>query len=116
MGVSTSKAGGTTYFTRTLPPVTADLPISSGTALEIDCTGDLIVAVSVSVDVASYWTLADTAALAATNFAGSAYGKLPGNSEIKAEISVSKNSEKLYIISQGAASVGGVDYALSALD
>ena len=113
MAVLSSKIGNTRFFTNTGVPTTVALPISSGTAVEIDCTGDLVVAVDILVGAAALYTLALTAAAAVTNFAGTAWGKIPKGT---ASISVSKSPYKIYIKSEGAALAEGLTYSLSEAD
>ena len=113
MGVKASKIGGTKFFTKTSTPVTTTLPASGGTPLEVDCTGDTVLAINFVTDSDFKWTIAETSALAIANFAASAYFELDSGGPY--ELTVSKNSEKIYFEAQGAGA-GSISYVLSEAD
>lgn len=94
------------------PPVTVDLPISSGTAVKIDLTGEMTATANVYIAADFYWTIATSDATAATRIASDATrGKLPAgfyNFEVSAV-----HDDNLYILSQGSAVTDGISYNYS---
>ena len=99
-----------TFGRMTKTQKTIDLPISTGTAAEIDLSGTLYAQVYIRVAGDFYWTIADTAAEAATRL-GSLDTKCreeTGHLQIPCVANV---TEKLYLISTGAAISEGISYA-----
>jgi len=95
--------------------VTEDLPVSSGTALEIDGTGNMTMQIFVYVAANFYWTIAATAAAAVIRIAAdttrcrwpAGFYQLPVSGD---------DMNKLYIISVGAAVTDGISYTLVEAD
>lgn len=91
-------------------PHTVALPAVGGTATEIDCTADQIVAVALTFQAAIHWTFAADAATAVTQFAAAQYEDTRGSGRV--QIDVSNETRKLYVRAAGAAVALGLSWTL----
>lgn len=106
--------GLSTFGKLTTTQATIDLPVSSGTAAEIDVTGEMNAQITVYVAAEFYWSLADDATAAATRIASDATRMyLPSGLYSFPLIGV---TQKLYIRAKGSAVTDGISYCITEAD
>lgn len=98
--------------------VTSNLPVSGGTALEIDCSEFRVTRVNLFVTSAFRICFARSAAEAATKLASdNTSGIFPGNFSLSIDVSGAEEEKpNVYLLSTGAAVTDGVTHWLEGCD